>query len=48
MSRAFLKEEGRVGETRRTLTQTAHLKAESSPYLSRDACNPYYKHPGAR
>jgi hypothetical protein len=46
MSRAFLKEAGRVGETRRRLTQTPHLKAD--PSLSLDACNPYYEHPGAR
>jgi hypothetical protein len=43
---------GRVGETQRRLTQTAHLKAEPSPSLSLslslDACNPYYEHPGAR
>ena len=48
MSMAFLEEAGRVGETRRRLTQTPHLKVEPSPSLSRDACNPYYKHPGAR
>jgi hypothetical protein len=48
MSRAFLKEADRVGETQRKLTQTAHLRAGPSPSLSRDACNPYYEHPGAR
>jgi hypothetical protein len=49
MSRAFLGG-GRVGETQRRLAQTAHLKAEPSPSLSlsRDACKPYYEHPGAR
>jgi hypothetical protein len=47
MSRAFLKG-GRVGETQRRLAQTAHVKAELSLSLSRDACNPYYEHPGAR
>jgi hypothetical protein len=36
----------RKRETRRRLTQTAHLKG--APSLSRDACNPYYEHPGAR
>jgi hypothetical protein len=41
-------EAGRVGETQRRLTQTAHLSAEPSPSLSRDACNHYYEHPGAR
>jgi hypothetical protein len=30
-----LPEVGRVGETQRRLTQTAHLKAEPSPSLSR-------------
>jgi hypothetical protein len=34
MSRAFLKEAGRVGEMRRRLTQTPHLKADPSPSLS--------------
>jgi hypothetical protein len=31
-------------------TQTAHLKAKPSLSLSlsRNACNPYYEHPGAR
>jgi hypothetical protein len=61
MSRAFLRvaekrrgegraEAGRVGETQRRLTQTAHLRARPSPSpsLSRDACNPYYEHPSAR
>jgi hypothetical protein len=54
------REAGRVGETRRRLAQTAHLKAKPSLSLSlslslalalslsRDACNPYYEHPGAR
>jgi hypothetical protein len=50
------REAGRVGETRRRLAQTAHLKAKLSLSLSRtrslsrarDACNPYYEHPGAR
>jgi hypothetical protein len=45
-------EAGRVGETQRRLTQTAHLRASLSlslaHSLSRDACNPYYEHPGAR
>jgi hypothetical protein len=49
MSRAFLKEADREGEKmQRRLTQTPHLNAEPSPSLSRDACNPYYEHPGAR
>ena len=34
MSMAFLKEGGRVGETRRRLTQTPHLKADPSLSLS--------------
>jgi hypothetical protein len=34
MSRAFLKGAGRVGETRRRLTQTPHLKVDPSPSLS--------------
>jgi hypothetical protein len=46
------REAGRVGETRWRLTQTAHLRARLSLSLSlslsRDACNPYYEHPGAR
>jgi hypothetical protein len=50
------REAGRVGETQRRLAQTAHLKAKPSLSLSlshslslsRDACNPYYEHPGAR
>jgi hypothetical protein len=42
------REAGRVGETQRRLTQTAHLKAKPSLSLSRNACNPYYEHPGAR
>jgi hypothetical protein len=52
------REAGRVGETWRKLAQTAHLKAKPSLShththslslsLSRDACNPYYEHPGAR
>jgi hypothetical protein len=46
------REVGRVGETQRRLAQTAHLKAKPSLSLSlslsRDACNPYYEHPGAR
>jgi hypothetical protein len=33
---------GRVGETRRRLTQTTQGRTLS---LSRDACNPYYEHP---
>jgi hypothetical protein len=41
-------EAGRVGEMRRRLTQTAHLRVEPSPSLFHDACNPYYEHPGAR
>jgi hypothetical protein len=60
MSKAFLRgaegkrqrrgEAGRVGETQRRLTQTTHLRARLSLSLtlSRDACNPYYEHPGAR
>jgi hypothetical protein len=46
------REAGRVGETRWRQTQTAYLKAKPSLSLalslSRDACNPYYEHPGAR
>jgi hypothetical protein len=59
MSRAVLRgpkgegrraEAGRVGETRWRQAQTAHLKAKPSLSLSlsRNACNPYYEHPGAR
>jgi hypothetical protein len=62
MSRAFQRaaeekrrrrgEVGRVGETQRRVTQTAHLRARLSLSLSLtlslDTCNPYYEHPGAR
>jgi hypothetical protein len=52
MSKAFLEgthtsREGRVGETRRRLTQTITSRPNSLS-LSRDTCNPYYEHPGAR
>jgi hypothetical protein len=36
-------ETGRDGRTQRL-----SLSLSLSPLLSRDACNPYYEHPGAR
>jgi hypothetical protein len=37
--------QGLPRERGKKLTQTAHSKAKT---LSREACNPYYEHPGAR
>jgi hypothetical protein len=42
-------EGGRADETGRDgRTQELSLSLSLSPSLSRDACNPYYEHPGAR
>jgi hypothetical protein len=37
-----------TGEDGRTQGLSLSLSLSLSPSLSRDACNPYYEHPGAR
>jgi hypothetical protein len=57
MSRAFLRQEkniekrvtqGREADETGRDGRTQGLSLSLSPSLSRDACNPYYEHPGAR
>jgi hypothetical protein len=56
MSRAFLRGRGKKAEEsrgRQSRRNTEEANSDNSPQgqtlsLSRDACNPYYEHPGAR